>query len=147
MWDASNAMRIRTLLSGLTTIAVLGAAGVDLGFGIPRSQSFDASAARLQDTWKGDLAQGVPQSSITPLQEQLTSARPGGWWAPQWIRDGGRSLLDDLQRKTDAAWQSAVGTSRQQAQGALDAFTAYAGAETAWIPADAAAAVKQWPQQ
>lgn len=141
-------MRARYLVAGLLATAVLAALGVDLGFGIPRSSSFDRAAGQLQSTWDRDAADGVPASSLDPLREALSSGRPGsGWWAPGWVRNDGMSLIDDLQHRTDAAWQGAMAAGRQQAQSAMDAYQTYAAAQGQWIPADVAAAAKGWPQQ
>ena len=139
-------MRKRSLAASTAAVLLLAAAGVDAGFGIPRSSGFDRDAAALEATWNRDIADGVPAASISPLRERLSSERPAtSWWSPNWVRNDGRPLLADLQTRTDSAWQGAMGAAHQRAQAALDAFTMFATAQSAWIPADVAAAERHWP--
>jgi lipoprotein-anchoring transpeptidase ErfK/SrfK len=141
-------MRKRTLAALLAAALAVLAVGADLGFAIPRSSAFDRDAAALQSTWDHDIADGVPASSIAPLREQLSGDRPGSSsWSPAWVRNDGRALLADLQTRTDSAWQGAMAAARQKAQRAVEAYTTFAEAQSAWLPADVAADARRWPSE
>lgn len=140
-------MRIRYVVAGVAGLAVLAGAGVDLGFGIPRSSAFQQKAQALRSQWDENQKQGVPAASLDPLRQQLTAQWPwgGGWWSPVWVTTTGQQLVDTLQAKTTAAWNAAVSAETEAANTAIDQWQTLATAQSQWIAKSELTDAQQWP--
>ncbi|HXZ98835.1 MAG TPA: L,D-transpeptidase [Candidatus Binatia bacterium] len=113
-----------------------------------RRSSFAAAAASLQRAWARDLAAGVPEASIDPLQKQLQTQRPQqDWWAPVWLTSDGTPIIDRLRQATIAAYSAAMDAQRAKAQVVLSAWEQQAGTDQTWIPASEITARQSWPAQ
>ncbi|HEX6493775.1 MAG TPA: L,D-transpeptidase [Candidatus Dormibacteraeota bacterium] len=86
---------------------------------IVRDADFTSASAALRAAWQADVKDGVPASSLAPLEHELSSYRtPGlvgiGWWANQPATE-----IASLQRRTAGIRQAAVAAARAQVDAEL----------------------------
>ncbi|MBV8194437.1 MAG: hypothetical protein JOY80_02810, partial [Candidatus Dormibacteraeota bacterium] len=118
-------MRLVPIASAGLVLALV-AGGVSITAVASNRQSHFASEVEtLQHQWSSDVADGVPASSIAPLQAALRSSidQQSTWWSPHWWGATGQALIDDLSRKTSSAWKAAMAAGRTEAQAAVDQWS------------------------
>lgn len=140
-----RALRLTTLLS-LTGVLTLGGTAVLVS--AHRQAAFASGAAGLHRTWTHDLAAGVPASSITPLEKQLSEQQPASaWWSPLWWMSDGSDLISRLRSATSAAYTAAMAMERDQAEAVLSAWSDEVSRNSGYVPAAEIEAAKAWPSQ
>ncbi|HWW10021.1 MAG TPA: L,D-transpeptidase [Candidatus Acidoferrales bacterium] len=139
-------MRLLPLAAaGVTLAVVAGAASISV-VGASRQSAFASRASSLQHVWDADVAAGVPDASIAPLRHTLQSSNyQAAWWSPTWWTNTGSALLDDLQQRTDAAWNAAIAGARAGAQTSLDNWAQLVQQLGPFIPSAAASDAATWP--
>jgi len=113
--------------------------------GASRQSAFASRASTLQHVWDKDIAAGVPDASIAPLRQTLQSSKyQAAWWSPTWWTSTGSALLDDLQQRTDAAWNAAIAGARASAQTSIDNWTQLVQQLGPFIPSAASSDAATW---
>ena len=114
--------------------------------GASRQSAFASRASTLQHVWDTDVAAGMPEASVAPLRQTLQSSKyQAAWWSPTWWTNTGSALLDDLQQRTDAAWNAAIAGARASAQTSLDNWTQLMQQLGPFIPSAATSDAATWP--
>ena len=138
---------VRLAVAGLT-LAAIAAFATLTAVGASRQSAFTARAGALEHRWAAMMAEGVPESSIAPLQATLQHSQfRSSWWAPVWWGSNGGSLIDRLQTQSDAALATSLETARAKAQAVIDSWGQMAATEAQYLPKDAVAAQQDWAVQ
>jgi hypothetical protein len=67
-------MRLFPVATVAVSLALLGAGGSATARAMNRASSFQHNALALERTWTEDAREGVPESGITPLHQELERA-------------------------------------------------------------------------
>jgi lipoprotein-anchoring transpeptidase ErfK/SrfK len=138
-------MRVVPIAAAGLTLAVVATAATFTAVGASRQSSFSGRVAAIEHRWDAMVTDGVPPTSITPLRQTLRQSQfQASWWAPVWWTNTGNSVIDDLQKRTDAAMAAAVATARVNAQAVIDGWEQMATTEAQYLPPDAVTAQREW---
>src|SRR2546428_507087 len=114
-------MRVVPIAAAGLTLAVVATAATFTAVGASRQTSFSGRVAAIEHRWDAMVAEGLPATSIAPLRQTLHQSQfQASWWAPVWWSNTGNSLIDDLEKRTDAAMAAAVATARVKAHAVID---------------------------
>jgi lipoprotein-anchoring transpeptidase ErfK/SrfK len=140
-------MRVVPIAAAGLTLAVVATAATFTAVGASRQTSFSGRVAAIEHRWDAMVAEGVPASSIAPLRKTLQQSQfQASWWAPVWWSNTGNSLIDDLQKRTEAA-MAAVAAARVKALAVIDGWDQMATTEAQYLPPDAVTAQREWSAQ
>jgi L,D-transpeptidase catalytic domain len=142
-------MRLVPVATVAVSLALIGAGGAATARAMNRASSFQHSATTLERTWSGDVTDGVPEATITPLHHALETSQymHASGWSPLWWTDDGSSFLGGLRRQTAQAWTAAVTAARSRAYAVMTAWSDMELQYGAYVPATAARAAATWSAQ
>jgi lipoprotein-anchoring transpeptidase ErfK/SrfK len=139
-------MRVVPIAAAGLTLAVVATGASVTAVGASHQSTFASRAAALQLRWEIMSTEGVPAASLAPLRATLQASEyEAAWWSPLWWTRSGGALLDDLQRRTELAWTSAMSNAESQARAVVNSWNELDIKERKYVPADALAAQDDWP--
>jgi lipoprotein-anchoring transpeptidase ErfK/SrfK len=139
-------MRLFPVATVAVSLALLGAGGSATVRAMNRASSFQHNALALERTWTEDAREGVPESGIAPLHQDLERSEymHASGWSLLWWTDDGSAFLTRLHRQTAAVWSSSMATARSRADGVMTAWSQMELQYGAYVPEAASRAAASW---